>query len=41
MNLRKYIFLAFALGALFSCADDNNVDFVLDENKIEVEATGG
>ena len=42
MNLRKYIFLALALGSLLSCTDDKNkVDFVLDENKIEVEAAGG
>ncbi len=42
MNLRKYIFLAFALGALLSCTDDKQrVDFVLEENKIEVEAVGG
>ena len=42
MNLRKYIYLALALGSLLSCTDDKNkVDFVLDENKIEVEAAGG
>lgn len=42
MNLRKYIFLALALGSLLSCTDDKNkVDFVLDENKIEVTAAGG
>lgn len=42
MNLKKYIFLAFALLSLHSCTDDKNkVDFVLDENKIEVTAAGG
>lgn len=42
MNLKKYIFLAFALLSLLSCTDDKNkVDFVLDENKIEVTAAGG
>ncbi len=42
MNLRKYIFLAFALGSFIACTDDKNrVDFALDENKIEVEAVGG
>ena len=42
MNLKKYIFLAFALGTILSCTDDKNkVDFVLDENIIEVEAVGG
>ncbi len=42
MNLRKYIFLVFALGTLLSCTDDKNrVDFALDENKIEISAAGG